>query len=259
VFGGGHDVDVFVRGQDGGLWEIVYDDARGWSSWFEIPATNGALASAPATVVTAGGTEFDVFYAGTDGGLWETSYTGVNGWHPPVEIPGTAGTLGSAPTAALYGGALDVFYLSRNSGLLQATLTASGWHGPSVPANPAVSTTPVPTTISPPVPAPHTRPRVRVRLTFSWTWSHRGTHMRHARAAGFPAQATITVRCTGRGCPKRPDTAKRRGLGRLWHVLERRVFRPGQRLTIAITERGHLPERVRVRIRSGAIPVARLL
>jgi hypothetical protein len=51
----------------------------------------------------------------------------------------------------------------------------------------------------------------------------------------------------------------RKGLPGLWRRLERPLYRPGDRMSITITQPRHLAERAEVRIRAAKVPAVRLL
>jgi hypothetical protein len=62
---------------------------------------------------------------------------------------------------------------------------------------PPVQTSPVQTVL----PTPTGQRRVKVRLWLYWTWSHATTRLARTRIGRLPAQLTLTMRCSGRGCP----------------------------------------------------------
>jgi hypothetical protein len=80
-----------------------------------------------------------------------------------------------------------------------------------------------------------------------------------ARAFRFPRRARLAVRCTARGCPRGAVRARRKGLPQLWRHLERLRYRSGDRITITITQPGHVAERAQVQIRAAKLPLVRLL
>lgn len=75
----------------------------------------------------------------------------------------------------------------------------------------------------------------------------------------FPPHTRIRVSCAGPGCPRRARTADHRHMRSLVSSLRGRVFHAGERLTITISAPGWTPERGRIRIRNGRVPVAKLL
>ena len=263
MYRSGAEVDVFYTGTNGGIEELDFNDS--WTTPGEIPGTAATAASAPSAVVYDEGSAVDVFYRGTDGGIRQIVFD--ESWSPsPYEVPGTAGTAASAPAAVVYDGGseLDVFYMASSNALLQIAYSdAGGWSGPLVPQ--PVVTTPSPTTVTPPAPsspsqpASHSRPRVRVKLTIAWVWNRLSTRVRGAHAFRFPAQARIALRCDGRGCPRQVLRAGRRQLPSLWRALERPTYRPGDTITITITQPEHLAERAQIRIRAGAEPSVHVL
>jgi hypothetical protein len=109
-------------------------------------------------------------------------------------------------------------------------------------------------------PRPRNPRRVRAQLTINWRWSGPHTRLRRIRARGLPPTAQIAVRCAGNGCPRLGlGTASAARVSTLWHSLQGRRFRSGDRLLITITAPGKLPERIELRIENGALPQARLL
>jgi hypothetical protein len=80
-----------------------------------------------------------------------------------------------------------------------------------------------------------------------------------AKAPHFPKRARLAVRCTARGCPRGVRRVGRKGLPGLWRRLERPLYRPGDRMSITITQPRHLAERAEVRIRAAKVPAVRLL
>jgi hypothetical protein len=186
-----------------------------------------------AVVAHAPGDE-EVYWQGADGYLWESAESGGQ-WRGPVRTP--IGGLASSPTATIGPGGADYVF----------------WEVPP----PSTQTAPVPVTIQPPKAGPERR--IRVKIVMSWSWSRTRTRLRAIRFGRFPTPATIRVTCHGRACPRRLGTARRRHLRALMRSLEARVFRAGQQLTITISAPGWIPERAQIRIRDGALPLARLL
>jgi hypothetical protein len=222
VFRRGTELDLFYESSSGGIDEIHFTDAIGFSPVDGLPRTTGSASSAPGAVVSENGTEVDVFYLGTDGTLRETYFTDATGWIgplAPVPVPSPA---------------------------------------PPPPTSTVTTTTVVTTPVNPPAPAPNAGPRVRVRLSFGWTWNRHGTRLRWVRAFRFPRRARLVVSCAGRGCPYRRLTAAGPGVRRLWRALERHLYRPGDRLSLSISEPGRATETVLVRIRAEALPKLRL-
>ena len=186
-----------------------------------VPGTAAAVDSSDgvATDVFRNGTEIDVYYQSADSALRESVYSDAGGWSGPISLGGAV----TPPSS-----------------------------GPSV-------TTPVPTVILPAPSGRHSRPHVRVKLVIRWTWNRRGTRMISAKAFKFPKRARLAVRCSARGCPPGVTRATRKGLGGLWRRLERPLYRSGDRLTLTITQPGHVPERAQLTFRRGKVPAVRLL
>ena len=204
-----------------------------------------------------------MFWGGTYGRLWQAdwdseSWNGVN-LNGPVSVG--FGPMASAPAvAAVAPDEYDVFWVGTDSNLWEAQLVGQTWtsvqsRGPMV----ATQTAPTPVTVPRPPPGSRRAHRVRAKIVMRWTYKGIHTRLDKIRFGRLPAAATIRVRCHGRDCPKRLWSASKRRLHRLDRSLERRSFQAGQRLTITISVPGWIPERAAVRIRDGAVPVAKLL
>jgi hypothetical protein len=256
----GPQIQVYWKGTNGPLWEADTSGASKWSG----PTNHGMgpLGSAPAVAALSYGNEA-VFWGGTFGRLWQadwdsTSWNGVN-LNGPVSVG--FGPMASAPTvAAVAPDEYDVFWVGTDANLWEAQLVGQTWtsvqsRGPMV----APQTPPTPVTVTP-APSAHGRARrVRVKIVMNWTYRGIHTRLHRIRFGRLPAGATIRVACHGRDCPRRHWVAGKRRLRRLTRSLERRRFRAGQRLTITISVPGWIPERAGVRIRDGALPLAKLL
>jgi hypothetical protein len=256
----GPQIQVYWKGTDGALWEADTSGGTKWSG----PTSHGMgpLGSAPAVASLGYGNEY-VFWGGTVGRLWQaswdsTSWNGVN-LNGPTSVG--FGPMAAAPTvAAAAPDEYDVFWIGTDSNLWQARLVGQTWTseeslGPLVPPTP---TTPVTVTIPEPPAGP--AQRIRVKILMDWSWHGVHTRLRKVRWLGsFPARATIRVTCHGHGCSKRLGTVRHRHLGRLSRSLEARLFHAGEHLTITISAPGWIPERAQIRIRDGALPLARLL
>jgi hypothetical protein len=259
----GAQIQVYWDGTNGALWEA---DTSGGSTW-SGPTSHGMgpLGSAPAVASLGYGNE-NVFWGGTYGRLWQanwdsTSWNGVN-LNGPTSVG--FGPMDSAPTvAAVPPDEYDVFWIGPNSDLWEAQLVGQTWTsdqslGPMVaaPPTPAQPTPgPAPVTVNPP-PAPR---HLRVKILMSWSFNGIHTRLYKMRFDRLPARARITVTCHGRACPRRPASADRRHVRGLIKSLESRRYRAGQRLNITVRAPGLLPERARLTIRDGALPLAELL
>ena len=76
------------------------------------------------------------------------------------------------------------------------------------------------------------------------------------KTSDFPRRGRVTVDCSGPGCGLTLSAGKRE-LGRLWRSVEHHRYRPGDVVTIEITEPGHAAETGRFRIRHEKIPLLR--
>jgi hypothetical protein len=252
----GAQIQVFWKGRDSALWE---GDTSGGVKW-SGPTSHGMgpLGSAP-SVGAVSTTDGTVFWEGTNAKLWQGAWSGSS-WAGPTQAG--LGPLGSAPTVAVASShEQDIFWIGSGSTLWEARYVNQTWTsvesiGSMVPP-PPTQTAPVPVTVQPPQAGPQRQ--IRVRIVMSWSWSRLRTRLRAIRFGRLPARATIRVTCHGHACPRRLGTVRRRHLRALIRSLEARVFRAGQRLTITISAPGWIPERAQIRIRDGALPLAKLL
>jgi hypothetical protein len=71
--------DVFIGGNDNGLWHRPWSLAGGWGAWESL---GGVITSAPTAASCSSG-HMDVFVRGSDGSLWSRGYNGTWGaWTP---------------------------------------------------------------------------------------------------------------------------------------------------------------------------------
>jgi hypothetical protein len=91
----------------------------------------------------------------------------------------------------------------------------------------------------------------------AWLVDVGGTRNVTLRAKGFPRGTRIRMRCSGRGCSigdvRRRVRSRRRAVD-LHRPLGDRRLRPGARLTLSFTRKGHVGRVLRYRIKSGALP-----
>ncbi|GER91013.1 hypothetical protein KDW_51750 [Dictyobacter vulcani] len=110
-------LDLFVRGTDGALWQRHYDGS--WHDWTQALA---GLNFDPA-VTTWGTGRFDVFARGADNTLQHSWYDGS--WHPWESL---GGTLTSDPAVVSWGpNRLDVFARSVDNALWHKAFDGT-WH-----------------------------------------------------------------------------------------------------------------------------------
>jgi len=101
---------------------------------------------------------------------------------------------------------------------------------------------------------------LRARFAISWRWARTVTQLRTITASGLPRPATVAVTCTGTRCPSLPSgAAGGASLRSLLHRLRGVRFRPGDALLITVRAPHRRAERIRLAIRRGAHPRARLL
>jgi len=126
-------IDLFVRGNDGALWQKSFSSSS-WGAWTSLGAT---LDSAP-FVTSSGASRLEVLVCGTDEGLWQRSFGGSWGaWTPH------SGVLASSPVAlSSAAGEVQTFARGTDDALWQrssaGTWTSLGgqfWGTPSVVAS----------------------------------------------------------------------------------------------------------------------------
>jgi hypothetical protein len=101
---------------------------------------------------------------------------------------------------------------------------------------------------------------LRTRFAISWRWAQASTELRTISASALPRSAHVAVSCTGKRCPKLPSGSQ---AASSIATLERRMrglrFAPGDALLLTVTAPHRSAERIRLTIRKGASPQARLL
>ncbi|GCE30563.1 hypothetical protein KDA_60470 [Dictyobacter alpinus] len=114
---GPNQLDLFVRGTDGALWQRHYDGS--WHPWTQALA---GMTFDP-TVTSWGAGRFDVFARGVDNTLQHSWYDGS--WHPWESL---GGALTSDPTAVSWGpNRLDIFARSVDNALWHKAFDGT-WH-----------------------------------------------------------------------------------------------------------------------------------
>jgi len=200
----------------------------GQTVWSGTPNTNGGRCVPVGTDSATGALEFD--------------------WQQPC--PATEAVDVPVPTASLPNGSheltVTVTDAAHNSStVLDQTITTSN-----------SSTAPAP------VVTPKPRPGLAVKAQFelSWRWQGMRTTLLRITAERLPRRGTMSVVCSGRGCPKlRPHSVRTARAAKLMDELDGKRFTAGDRLQITVTARGLRPERIRETIRDGQLPSARLL
>ncbi|GCE22670.1 protein kinase domain-containing protein [Dictyobacter kobayashii] len=114
---GPNQLDLFVRGTDGGLWQRHYDGS--WHDWAHVL---DGLSFDPVVTAWSPG-RFDAFARGADNTLQHTWYDGS--WHPWESL---GGSLTSDPCAVSWGpNRLDIFARSVDNALWHKAFDGS-WH-----------------------------------------------------------------------------------------------------------------------------------
>ncbi len=111
---------------------------------------------------------------------------------------------------------------------------------------------------TPPSPGADDRWAVQVRTV--WAFRGRRTRVLALTPTGVPADAKITLRCRGRGCPFKRRAVRTRGRAKvaLIRYLRRARLRPGARLSVLVSRPGLGARRFESRIRTRRLPVGRL-
>ncbi len=227
------------------------------------------------------------FYLGDVGGVPEQALTFGN----PNDVPITGDWDASGKTQiGVYRPSNATFYLGDVNGISVTAITfgdsgdvpiTGDWNGtgktqigvyrpstrtfylrevtPPAPPPPPIVTTPV--TVPLPTPPRGTRrhPAVRVLIKISWTWTRTSTRIHRVIVGKLPRRATITLKCSGRGCPIKKRSAKAARVGVFAHRLIGTKYRAGDRVFITVSAPGRVAERAVVTIRDGRKPLAALL
>lgn len=109
-------------------------------------------------------------------------------------------------------------------------------------------------------PIPSSSSAIHARFLVNWDWRRAVTKLRSITVSRLPRDATIAARCAGRGCPRlRVAEEHTSQVQRLLSALAGRKFHAGDTLYLSVTSPGHKPEIIRLDIRNGLEPLARLI
>jgi hypothetical protein len=109
-------------------------------------------------------------------------------------------------------------------------------------------------------PNPSSRRTPRARFVISWHWHGATTVLRSIRVTHLARRDRVAVRCAGRHCPRlRAHARGPRAVHSLLRRLAGRQLRAGQSLLITVTAPHLRPERIRLHMRHGRVPLATLL
>jgi hypothetical protein len=215
----------------------------------------------------------DVYYVGADNQIHAWDWTGstfvnaaLGSSEPAASQTSPAGVFLSSS------GDVSVYYVGANAQMYSWFSDGKTWTaralGNGEPADagtvpsssPATGPNPAPATGSGPVTiAPKPRKgHLHVRIIMTWHWTKATTRLTKLRWIGLPKRATVTVSCTGRGCPARTWSG-RPGKRRRLRTLTGARFHAADRITITISQRGLISERAKVVIRANRIPKTKLL
>ena len=154
---------------------------------------------------------------------------------------------------------VDTTKLSDGKHHLTATVTDAAQNTSTVLDQTITTRQPGTGTVS--TPPPPVRPnRVKTKLVIKWRYSGRDTRLLSIKARGLPRDASISVGCSGRDCPRqRVRTVSAAHVKRLWKALAGKVFRAGDREMFTIAAPGLTSEQIELVIRSDKGPVAKVL
>ncbi len=128
----------------------------------------------------------------------------------------------------------------------RATATATA----TATSEPVVVPTAAPTS-APPVPTPTPSPalqRVNSNLTWSYDSSSKGTKFTTLTLSGVPKGATIEVRCSGKGCPRKTWVKKNAPAKLSLTVFRNKTLRRGATLEVRTLATGAIGKVVRLKI-----------
>jgi len=152
-------IDVFVRGQDGGLYQAYWSGA-GATRWYWFKLTNGSnpapvtLGSAPAATYDPNTGRMDVFFRSSTNVLWQAHYPAGSTrwyWYEVTDGANVAPAVRSTPAVARdpATGRIDVFARGASGQLWQAHFSAATngqwlWYQTADPVhgNPTVESSP---------------------------------------------------------------------------------------------------------------------
>jgi hypothetical protein len=124
----GNDLDVFIRGTDGAVWDGGTDGAGNWWDWIGLGSPNNQPIIGTPEVVSWGANRLDIFVRGGDTQLYHTWWDGSTYYQWEFQGGNAVGTgLGDHPVAVSWGpNRLDVFALDT-----AGTLEHKAWNGGS--------------------------------------------------------------------------------------------------------------------------------
>jgi hypothetical protein len=154
---------------------------------------------------------------------------------------------------------VDTTKLANGEHQLTVTVTDAAQNTSTVFDQTITTSQPGTGTVSAP-PPPVGDNRVKTKLLIKWRYSGRGTRLLSVTALGLPRDASVSVGCSGHGCPRqRVRTVSAAHVKGLWKALAREVFKAGDRETFTIAAPGLTSEQIELVIRRGKGPIAKVL
>lgn len=145
-------LEIFVRGNNGNIWQAFYNSGSGWHGWSALAGTSSSSAPA-ATPYTGNGNvdQLHLFYVSANSGkdlmemVFNQSGGPSNSWTSPFVAYGTKGPWASAPAVAQYSNTLQIWVVSATDKHLYQyyySPSVGAWAGPRLVSNDLVGSAP---------------------------------------------------------------------------------------------------------------------
>jgi hypothetical protein len=119
-------MDLFVTGNDGGIYSAYWDSASGWSSFFRID-TGFVKSSSAVNVVARNPDHMDLFVTGVDGGIYSDYWDSASGWSSFIRIDsGFAKGSSAVNVVARNPDHMDLFVTGNDGGIYSAYWDSPG-------------------------------------------------------------------------------------------------------------------------------------
>jgi hypothetical protein len=122
----GH-LDLFVTGNDGGVYSTYHEQVGEWRRWFRIGALQ-VPARSPITALATRPGHVDLFVVGADGGVHSTYHEAEGGWRPWFRI-GYVGVIGGSNVAVVQArpGHVGLFVVGSDGRVYSTDHEGAGW------------------------------------------------------------------------------------------------------------------------------------